>query len=165
MWNQLKRVFGRSSKEPLFVAVHKSDEEMLRAYKAAAESIDRFISFINGGGDAIRCAKLRLKDPALSEELGEDRFAYLWLGNVQIEEDGSFVGTFFETPAELTSWYRPGDDLQFRREDIFDWFVNEQGQLFGGFTMLVQRSRLPEAERSSFDKYTGVRQWMELQGH
>jgi len=165
MWNRLKRVFGSSPKESLFLTVHKSDEEMLRAYKAAEATIEHLISFINSDDDAIRCVKLRFKDPALSEKLGEDRFVFLWLANVQVELDGMFVATFFETPAELRSWYRPGEDVRFRREDIFDWFVNKHGQMYGGFTMLVQRARLPEAERGSFDEYTGVRQWMDLKAH
>jgi hypothetical protein len=89
MWNRLKRVFERSPREPAFVATYNDDKAMLMAYQAAAATTDRLVSLINSGSDAIRCVKPRLKDPALSEKLGENRFVFLWLGNVQIQRDGS----------------------------------------------------------------------------
>ena len=52
-----------------------------------------------------------------------------------------------------------GQRLQFEVADIFDWFVNEDGLMHGGFTMRVQRSRLPAGERAAFDAYTGVTEW------
>jgi len=165
MWKRVKSMFKRPSKEPLFVAVHNQDAEMRAAYADAAATIERFVSFLCGGGDITCAVKLRLKDPGLSEKLGEDRFVFLWLAGVEMEEAGSFVATFFETPDELREWYRPGERVRFTRPDIYDWFVNDNGLMYGGFTMRVQRSRLPAAERPAFDEYTGVREWIAMAAH
>jgi uncharacterized protein YegJ (DUF2314 family) len=165
MWKRIKNIFERPSNEPLFAQVQKEDTEMLGAYQSAAAALDQFVSFICDDRDLTRCVKLRLKDPALSEKLGEVRYVLLWLSNVRIEDNNAFVGVFFETPAELRTWYRPGEYLRFRREEIVDWFVNDQGRLYGGYTMRVQRAWLPENERASFDEYTGVREWVALKAN
>ena len=165
MWNRVKSIFKRPSKEPLFVAVHNQDAEMHAAYSAAAATIERFVSFLHEGGDLTCAVKLRLRDPGLSEKLGEERFVFLWLAGVAMEEAGSFLATFFEAPIELRGWYRPGERVRFTRTDIYDWFVNDNGLMYGGFTMRVQRSRLPVAERPAFDEYTGVRDWIAMEAH
>jgi uncharacterized protein YegJ (DUF2314 family) len=153
-----------AQKEPLFVVVRSSDEEMQRAYHLAAESLDEFRSHTERSGEHTCAAKLRFRDPNLSERLGEDRFVYLWLAGVTYEEESSlFVGSFFEVPPELLEWHQPGQRLQFEGEDIFDWFVNDDGYLYGGYTMRVARSRLPEGERAAYDTYTGVRQWVRME--
>jgi len=159
MWKRIRSIFDRPAKEPLFVGVRGDDVEMRQAYAAAAASIEKFVEYIRSGANITCAAKLRFKDPTLSEKLGEDRFVYLWLANVQVLDDGPFLGTFFQVPAELSQWHQVGTHLQFEGADIFDWFVNEEGLMHGGFTMRVQRSRLPAGERPAFDAYTGVREW------
>jgi len=152
-----------SQKEPLFSQVRSNDEEMQDAHRLAAESIDGFRQHTQRPGNHICAAKLRFRDPNLSERLGEDRFVYLWLTSVSHEAEGNvFVGTFFEVPPELLDWHQPGQRLQFEGDDIFDWFVNDDGYLFGGYTMRVTRSRLPEGERLAYDTYTGVKQWVQM---
>lgn len=162
MWKRIKSIFDRPSKEPLFVGVRNDDIEMRNAYAAAAASLDQFAARVQRGGELTCAAKLRFKDPELSEKLGEDRFVYLWLAAIEVEDGGTLVGTFFEVPPELMQWHQPGQRLQFDRGDVFDWFVNDDGLMYGGFTMRVQRARLPAGERESFDQYTGVRQWVRM---
>jgi uncharacterized protein YegJ (DUF2314 family) len=138
---------------------------MLSAYRLASESLNDFRSHIRRASEHSCAAKLKFKDPALSEKLGEDRFIYLWLANVELEEDNIFVASFFEVPPELLEWHQPGQQLQFEGEDIFDWFVNDDGSLYGGYTMRVARSRLPESERAAYDSYTGVKHWVPADQH
>ena len=163
MWKRIKSIFHRPSKEPLFSGVRNDDAEMRGAYAAAAASIDELVAHVLRGGELTCAAKLRFKDPGLSKKLGEDRFVYLWLAGVELADAGTLVGTFIQVPQELMQWHQPGQRLQFERGDIFDWFVNDDGLMYGGFTMRVQRSRLPAAERDSFDEYTGVRQWVHME--
>lgn len=159
MWKRIKSIFDRPSKEPLFVGVRGDDVEMRQAYAEAGGTVGKFVEHIRAGGSSTCAAKLRFKDPVLSEKLGEDRFVYLWLADVHILDDGMFIGTFFEVPVELSQWHQVGRQLRFEEADIFDWFVNEDGLMHGGFTMRVQRSRLPVGERAAFDAYTGVTEW------
>jgi uncharacterized protein YegJ (DUF2314 family) len=159
MWNRIKSIFKHPSKEPLFVSVRGDDPEMRQAYAQAAQALQEFFEHIRTNECSTCAAKLRFRDPTLSEKLGEDRFLYLWLTGVRRLNDGALVGTFFEVPAELSEWHQVGQRLQFEETDIFDWFVNEDGRMHGGFTMRVQRSRLSDGERSAFDAYTGVLEW------
>lgn len=147
------------------MGVRNDDIEMRGAYAAAAASLDQLVVHVRRGGALTCAAKLRFKDPGLTEKHGEDRFVYLWLAGIEVGDGETLVGTFFEVPPELMQWHQPGQRLQFERGDIFDWFVNDDGLMYGGFTMRVQRSRLPAGERDSFDQYTGVRQWVRTEAN
>lgn len=165
MWGKIKDVFRRSSKEPLFTRTHDGDTEMQVAYQSAAATFDQLDSFVRDGKVPACCVKLRFKDPVASKKLGEERFLFLWVNIAEADPDDgdAFFGIIFEVPAELHDWYPPGKYVHFRRADFYDWFVNDQGKLYGGFTLRVQRSRLPDNQRHLFDEHTGVRQWMEHQ--
>lgn len=140
--------------------VDRDDPEMSQAHAIAANTVDQFLEHIQRHGGHTCAAKLHFRDPDLSQELGEDQFLYMWLTSVDISDTGNELsGIFFEVPKEMLKWHWPGQRLHFEREDIFDWFVNDEGSLYGGFTLRVTRSRLPEEERASFDEYTGVKHW------
>ena len=104
-------------------------------------------------------AKLRFRDPDDSERLGEDRFVFLWLSGVHYHvAERVFSGGFFEVPPEFQKWHQVGQRLAFKGEDIFDWMVlTEDRRLFGGFTLRVSRSKLPESQRADYDRHIGVR--------
>lgn len=162
-WRRKKNVFEEPQKEPLFAAIRSGDPEMQRAYSLAAETVDELIEHLRRGGKIVSAIKMRFRDPEQSARLGEDRFVFLWL-NVAGHDSGrgQFVVRFFEVPPDLQQWHKPGDQIVIERDQIFDWFVNDDGLLNGGFTMRVARSRMPESERTAFDAYTGVRQWVDM---
>ncbi len=155
--NESQNKFAESQHEPLFRAIPQREAEFQSAYDRAAATISEFIEHIQRGGDTLLSAKLRFRDPDESERLGEDRFLFLWLGGVHYHmAEGVFSGTFFEVPPKLQKWHQIGQRLAFDPEDIFDWMVLDQGHLQGGFTLRVTRTKLPEAERESYDRYVGV---------
>jgi len=160
-WKRKKSVFDEPQKEPLFRMTRKDDPDMLRAYSRAAETVDELIEHLKSGGSRISAIKMRFRDPDQSARLGEDRFLFLWLTVVTHDPDaGTFVVQFFEVPPEFQKWHRPGERLVIERDQVFDWFVNDDGLLYGGYTMRVARARMPEGDRAAFDRYTGVRQWV-----
>lgn len=144
--------------EPLFRAISRNDSEFEMAYARAAATIPRFIEHIQRGEEAIYSAKLRFRDPDESDRLGEDQFAFIWLTGVAYHEsERLFSGTFFEVPSEFQKWHQVGQQLAFDPEDIFDWMaLSADGRLFGGYTLRVTRSKLPEGEREEYDRYIGV---------
>ena len=150
--------FAQKQDEPLFMAIPHTDSDFQSAYDRAAATIPQFIEHIQRGGDAFYSAKLRFRDPDESERLGEDRFAFLWLTGVQYHAaERVFSGTFFEVPPEFQEWHQVGQRLAFDPEDIFDWMaLIKDGRLFGGYTLRVARSKLPESERADYDRYIGV---------
>lgn len=150
---------GEEQKEPQFTAISDSDASFQEAYATASRTLPQFIAHIQSGIRAYFSAKLRFRDPDESERLGEDRFIFLWLTDVHYHAaERVFSGAFFEVPAELTKWHQVGQRLGFEGEDIFDWMVlTEEHRLFGGFTLRVTRSKLPESQRPDYDRYIGVR--------
>lgn len=144
--------------EPNFVAVPQNDPDLQEAYSKASKSIDEFISLLKIKGDNYYNAKLRFRDSDESERLGEDRFVFIWLNNVNYHEnEGLLSGTFFEVPSEFKKWHQVGQIISFDKEDVFDWMVlSFDGRLKGGFTLRVNRKHVPENKRIEYDRYIGV---------
>ena len=143
--------------EPLFVAVASDDPAMRAAHSRCARTMDEFRAHVLRAGDHLCAAKLRFRDPA------QDVLLYLWLTSVFVDESsGRYVGTFFEVPPALQEWHWPGQELEFEGEDVFDWMVNDDGVVHGGFTLRVMRGRLPESEREAYDRRLGATQWARL---
>ena len=154
--------FSQEQNEPLFMAIATKDASFKEAYELASQTLHQFIKYIQSGSQAYFSAKLRFCDPDESERLGEDKFFFMWLTNVQYHpEKQIFAGTFFEVPLEIQKWHKVGDRLGFAGEDIFDWMVlSPEGRLFGGYTLRVTRSKLPEHERADYDRFIGVREYV-----
>jgi uncharacterized protein YegJ (DUF2314 family) len=162
-WRRKRSKFPQPQKEPLFIAIRNDDSEMLRAYAQAAATTSVFRAHVLRTGDHYCCAKLRFRDLDQSERLGEDRFVYLWLSSVVYHpEQQRFSGVFFELPEKLTKWHQLGERLNFEATEIFDWMVNDNGRLHGGFTLRVARAHLPQSDREAYDQYTGVKSWEPL---
>jgi uncharacterized protein YegJ (DUF2314 family) len=159
MANSTHGKLAEQRKQPLFTAIAKSDTDFHEAYAAASRTLPRFIEHLQSGIPAYFSAKLRFRDPDESERLGEDQLLYLWLTGVHYHPaERVFSGIFFEVPPELQKWHQVGQRLAFEAEDIFDWMVlTEDARLFGGFTLRVSRSKLPESERADYDRYIGIR--------
>ncbi len=149
--------------EPLFTAIERDDREMDAAHARTAESRELFRSHVDRRGEHVCSAKLRFRDPDLSEELGADQFLFLWLTSVVFHaQDGLYSGVFFEVPSGFRKWHDLGERLGFESEDVFDWMVNDDGRVHGAFTLRVARDRLPEAERGEFDEAVGASAWEPL---
>ena len=157
-----KSIFETPPDEPLFRMTRKDDPEMLRAFAHAAGSLDELFGHLQQAGSRTAAVKMRFRDPDQSERLGEDRFVFLWL--LVVEHDANtrrLAVEFFEVPPDLQKWHKPGERLIIDSDQAFDWFVNDDGLMHGGFTMRVARARMPEGERAAFDKFTGVRHWVD----
>lgn len=160
-WRKKKSKFDQAQAEPLFMAVPSKDAEWRKAYARAAAGMAEFRAHVERPGEHICSAKLRFRDPNESERAGKDIFLFLWLTAIEYShKTGTYVGTFFEVPPELGEWHWAGQRLEFDGADVFDWMVNDDGLLHGGFTLRVNRSRLPEGERGAFDRHVGVKHWV-----
>ena len=130
---------------------------MKAAYRLAAKTLPDFIDHLGIGDERFCSVKLCFKDPDLSEQLGKDQLIYWWLDFAQYDEDRKlFSAEFTEIPSGLERYHQIGQRLVIEGEDIFDWRVNCDGCLFGGFTIRVARRRIPEADLADYDTYIGV---------
>lgn len=91
----------------MFRAIVEDDEEMLAAHAAAANSMPKFLSLLQTSAGATSLAKLRFRDPDLSDQIGTDVFFYLWLTDVVFHsEERMLSGVFFEIPAGFENGIR-----------------------------------------------------------
>ena len=159
-WRRKKNVFEQPQEEPLFRVTRRDDPDMLRAHARAAATVDELLDHLERAARGTAAIKMRFRDPEQSELLGEDRFVFIWLLVVQHDRGTRrFAVEFFELPPEFQKWHQVGERLIIEHDQIFDWFVNDDGLMHGGFTMRVARAHMPEGDRAAFDNYVGVRQW------
>lgn len=64
----------------------------------------------------------------------------------------------FEVPAEFTQ-HAVGQALLVTEESLLDWMVNDNGALYGGYSIRYYRATLPDEERQDYDDYIGVREY------
>jgi uncharacterized protein YegJ (DUF2314 family) len=148
--------FEQDGEEPLFMALRTDNPDLLEATAHARATVDQFRELIATlQGDWIfHSAKLRFRDADKSQETGEDWFFYVWVDFVSVEGD-EFVGKTIQAPSGAPG-LESGQVHRFRDADIYDWMVNDQGRIHGGYSLRVIRKHLPEARHAAYDKYIGA---------
>ncbi|MFT3736646.1 MAG: DUF2314 domain-containing protein [Rhodocyclaceae bacterium] len=71
---------------------------------------------------------------------------------IAIRDDAAEI---FELPGEFVA-YKVGDLLEIRDDEVFDWMINDNSTLYGGYTLRVQRESMTAEERQRFDEHIGV---------
>ena len=148
--------------EPIFRSIHVGDPDIERAHAKCAETIDEFVGLVKSARDPVYMAKLRFKDPDLSEIERRDHLFYLWLSKVVYHEaEDMLSGIFFEVPEGFEKWHPVGKRLGFDPEDVFDWMaIDSDEHMRGGYSIRVHRNRLKsEDEKEKYDDYIGVKSY------
>ncbi|MGN6545036.1 MAG: DUF2314 domain-containing protein, partial [Aureliella sp.] len=84
--------------------------------------------------------------------------AFMWLNNTAIEGE-NFTAELFEVPDSLPS-HKVGDRYTVPLEELLDWMANDNGRLFGGFSLRYHRASLSDDERMDFDRHLGVTEYV-----
>jgi len=78
---------------------------------------------------------------------------HMWL--LEVDFDGRHLeGTLINTPHSLES-FQEGDRVKIAGKQIFDWMYVTGGNVYGGFTVDVLRSRMEKGERKQHDQAWG----------
>ena len=146
---------------PVFRDTDKNDPKVTEAHAQCANTIGDFVNFVKEERLVTYMAKLRFIDPDLSEKNGHEHVFYLWLNEVLFHEnDNMLSGVFFEVPEGFEKWHAVGSRLGFDPEDVFDWMINDEGHVQGGFTIRATREKLEtEFERKKYDEYIGIKSY------
>ena len=150
-WQNLRVELGRTPAlppGPRFNQVKDSDKEFQQSVRDAQASLNQFRKLIKSSKEsgAMPMIKTRLVD-------GEHS-ALMWLGNAK-EINGGIAGELFELPANFNN-HKVGQWIEVAEGAILDWMVNDDGVLYGGFSIRIVRSKKPESERTQYDEYIGV---------
>ena len=150
-WQQLRRELGRKpdlDPGPKFSQIRSSDPDYQQTIEDARNSLGQFRALLPDDGSSRMDALVKL---AIMD--GENR-AFMWLSNARTNGE-NFIAEFFEVPTSFTE-YAVGDRLEIAPESLLDWMVNDDGVLYGGFSIRYQRSQLPEDEHPAYDAHLGV---------
>ena len=91
--------------------------------------------------------EIRAKNP------GGFEVEHMWL--LEVDFDGrQLEGTLINSPHSLKS-FQEGDRVTIAGRQIFDWMYVIAGNVYGGFTVDVLRSRMGRAERKQHDQAWG----------
>ncbi len=152
-WQMLRRELGRKPDiDPgaKFSYVSSTDEEYQKTIIDARNTLNTFRSMIdNGGEELFPLVKVLLSEPNYR--------AYMWLAVREVNECG-FVGELFELPSEFNE-YEIGMLIDIPEQDIQDWMINDNGTLYGGYSLRYNRARMSESEKIEFDQHIGIERY------
>ena len=133
--------------EPQFMLFRDDNAEfqqtVLDAQRTLADFRRHVLAF---GPTASACVKTLITD--------DDERAYIWLLVAQLEGD-DFIGSVFEIPPEFVH-FGVGDYIRVPAADVMDWMLNDRGTLHGGYSLRLQRSKLPPEKHDWYDRHIGV---------
>lgn len=132
--------------EPPVVGVEAEDPAMSTAIQSARATFDGFVEQLPRLLEA--GAYFSVKVPI---QVGSDR-EHIWLDS-PVVQGGQVRGQLGNEP--LAGPYRLGDVVSVRVEEISDWMAVFEGELYGGYSLLLLRSRMSDAEQHEFDQSVG----------
>jgi uncharacterized protein YegJ (DUF2314 family) len=160
------------SVEPLFATLSDDDEALIRSVAKARETLPHFKAAFSK--PEFKAASFMIKAPFLDRsDAGEKALvrtadvaaayptlpvAHLWLSLSSVLEDLLFCSVF-EAPRQLR--LKSGDSFVIKEQFIEDWMINDQGEVYGGFSLRVIRNALAERDKDAFDAHTGIRAFRE----
>ncbi|TWU15806.1 DUF2314 domain-containing protein [Allorhodopirellula heiligendammensis] len=148
-WQMLRRELDRRpDRDPgaRVDMVRSSDPAYRDCVANARATLDDFRSLIRRHDSHSCLIKTKLNDGQSS--------GFVWLFNTIVAGD-SFTAELFEVPPSV-SLLKVGQVFEVAEFDVIDWMVNDDGTLYGGYSLRYHRANLPPDERGAFDEYVGV---------
>lgn len=81
---------------------------------------------------------------------------FLWY-NFEKEEKGKLHAYHYNIPDDLKEY----EKIEVELDEISDWMINDHGYLIGGWSVRLQREKIPESERADFDESVGIKVYRE----
>ncbi|MGJ8640777.1 MAG: DUF2314 domain-containing protein [Opitutaceae bacterium] len=81
---------------------------------------------------------------------------FLWY-TFEKEENGKLFAYHYNIPEDLKDFEKIEVDF----DKISDWMINDHGYLIGGWSVRLQREKIPESERAEFDESAGIKVYRE----
>lgn len=149
-WQMLRREMGRKPDvDPgaRFSFVRSEDEEYRKSINEAQGTLDSFRNMIHSDKrELFPMVKVLLTEPNYR--------AHMWL--LVREVNGSaFTGEIFELPHDFKE-YKVGMRIEVPEREVQDWMINDNGTLFGGYSLRYSRSKMSDSEKLEFDRHIGV---------
>ena len=132
---------------PDVVGVATDDADMLAAIRQARDSVDSFIAQLPALRDAGEYYSVKVPIDTGSG------IEHVWLDAPEFTND-AFHGKLANVP--LAGTLQLGDVITTPRAVISDWMAVRNGEIFGGFSVILLRSQLPPEEQAKLDASLGL---------
>lgn len=93
--------------------------------------------------------KAKFTDPKTSKQL------HMWVA-LQALKGKSLICMAIEVPEDFDG-LSMGQDISLTTNEVEDWMINDSGVVYGAYTLRLQREKLPEDQKASFDQYVGIK--------
>lgn len=131
------------------VTVSEDDQEMNSAIERAQETLPLFVDAMQSPAHATDLFTIKAKFPYGTGEAAE----HMWVSDLTVTEEG-FKGILGNEP-EYVKDLQMGDAVDVKQENVTDWMILHDGQMLGGFSVHLLRSRMSETEQIQFDEQVG----------
>jgi uncharacterized protein YegJ (DUF2314 family) len=84
---------------------------------------------------------------------------HLWLVVRELDDEG-YVSSPFELPPDFTG-LKAGQKVVMTDDKIEDWMILDGDVLYGGYSLRLQRAKVPDGEKDKYDKFIGVQKYSE----
>lgn len=121
------------------VAVLTGDEKIERAVAKARETLPRFFELMEARTPGDYLIKYRMEEDGLVE--------HIWVQLTDRNGD-AFVGLLSNQPVLIKN-RKMGEKVTVPRDQISDWMVKTSSEIYGGYTMRVLLSDLPEDQAAA----------------
>ena len=133
------------------MAIKKDDPDFTQATKEALKRFDFFIDTHKEHSDNLG-VYFAIKY-GVAEKDGSRTF--LWYTFDKLE-NGFLHAHHYNIPEDLKEY----EKIKIKPEDISDWMINDHGHLHGGWSVRLQRPKLPETEQEEFDEGAGIKNYL-----
>lgn len=152
-----KSIYEEKRDEPLFMLLPNESAEVKAALRKAQDTLPQFRQAIIDRKYPRAFCTVKGYFPEADGSKG----AHLWIWVRELNEKG-FGCVPFELPKGFNG-LQPDQKIQLKNEDVEDWTINDDGTLYGGYSLLLKRAHVPEAEREAFDRFIGAKKYSELE--
>ena len=154
-WQLLRKTLDTGNEktkdhEAVVVDNPSGNPAMLAAEKKARDTLDQFRQLIKKHPEINPMIKLKIEDTNSTSRM--------WLFVDKVEADG-FEAHLFEVPSDFEK-YQAGDSFNVKDSDLLDWMLNNDGDVYGAYTIRVLRQSMSEKERNQMDDYMGIKNYL-----
>jgi len=150
-WQMLRRELGRKPDiDPgaRFSYVNRDDEEYRKTIADAQERLPTFRRLIEEKchDDVYALVKVLLAEP--------DYRSYIWLIVTKVNPS-TFIAEIFELPSNYRQ-FKVKQRIEVSDVDVQDWMINDNGTLYGGYSLRYSRGKMDTQGQAGFDRQLGV---------
>ena len=134
--------------QPTIYNVENQDAEMNNIIIKAKQTLPEFYKVLESGNPNHEAFAVKVRFKINND--GE----HIWINSL-FKRNGEYFGVVDNLP-EFAKEVKQGDTIKIDTDKVSDWMYLDNGELKGGYTIRLLRTRMSEEERIEFDNTSGM---------